>query len=175
MENKIIILPGTPDDDNREYLPESIIGTDLVVNENGNNSQPYPKRLEEHVGFMGNEFKNTWYEYVPERYDPSKKTPLVISNHGGLMTGWGQCIYTSWTHVADRDNVIVIFPSASARRLWTLEGGVIEDRVNAQMPPEMVQNLADIDENCDVRFVKALIAYACGKYNIDAERIFMQV
>ena len=31
MENKIIILPGTPDDDNREYLPESIIGTDLVV------------------------------------------------------------------------------------------------------------------------------------------------
>ncbi len=174
MENKIVILPGTPDDDNREYLPESIIGTDLVVNENGNNSQPYPKRLEEHVDFMGNEFKNTWYEYVPECYDPSKKTPLVISNHGGLMTGWGQCIYTSWTHVADRDNVIVIFPSASAKRLWTLEGGVIEDRVNAQMPPEMVQNLADIDENCDVRFVKALIAYACDKYNIDTERIFMQ-
>ena len=41
------ILPGTPDDDNREYLPEKIRGTDVVVNENGNNSLVYPKGLKE--------------------------------------------------------------------------------------------------------------------------------
>ena len=39
------LLPGTPDDDNRDYLPESIYHSDIVVNENGNNSQPYPPRL----------------------------------------------------------------------------------------------------------------------------------
>ena len=32
MENKIKILPGIPDDDNREYLPEAIKGSDIVVN-----------------------------------------------------------------------------------------------------------------------------------------------
>ena len=47
MTGKMILRPGTPDDDNREYLPEKIKGSDIVVNENGNNSQPYPERLKE--------------------------------------------------------------------------------------------------------------------------------
>ena len=87
MENQIRLLPGTPDDDNREYLPEAIKGSDIVVNENGNNSRPYPERLQEFHGIMGNDTEEEWYEYVPESYDPAKKTPLVISHHGGLMTG----------------------------------------------------------------------------------------
>ena len=37
------LLPGTPDDNNRDYLPERIRGSDIVVNENGNNSQPLPR------------------------------------------------------------------------------------------------------------------------------------
>ena len=48
MDNKWILLPGTPDDDNRDYLPERIKGSDIVVNENGNNSQPYPEKLTEY-------------------------------------------------------------------------------------------------------------------------------
>ena len=47
MGNHLTILPGTPDDGNREYLPEKIKTTDIVVNENGNNSIVYPKRLRE--------------------------------------------------------------------------------------------------------------------------------
>ena len=43
MEGKIFLRPGTPDDVNRDYLPESIFGSDIVVNENGNNSQPRRK------------------------------------------------------------------------------------------------------------------------------------
>ena len=79
MERQIKILPGTPDDDNREYLPEAIKGSDIVVNENGNNSQPYPKRLQEFHGIMGNETEDEWYEYVPESYDPEKKnTPCPV-------------------------------------------------------------------------------------------------
>ena len=49
---EIRILPGTPDDDNREYLPEIIRTTDIVVNENGNNSIVYPKRLQEFKGVV---------------------------------------------------------------------------------------------------------------------------
>lgn len=36
MNKQVRILPGTPDDANREYLPERIKTTDIVVNENGN-------------------------------------------------------------------------------------------------------------------------------------------
>ena len=102
MTGKMILRPGTPDDDNREYLPEKIKGSDIVVNENGNNSQPYPERLKEYREVLADGVEDIWYEYVPESYDPSRPVPLVIGLHGGLMTGWGHAIYTSWTLVADR-------------------------------------------------------------------------
>ena len=44
MEREMRVRPGTPDDDNREYLPEKIKNSDIVVNENGNNSQDVYKR-----------------------------------------------------------------------------------------------------------------------------------
>lgn len=174
MENKIQILPGTPDDANREYLPESIKGSDIVVNENGNNSQPYPKKLLEFHGLMGNDTEDEWYEYVPDCYDPSRKTPLVLAMHGGLMTGWGQAVYTSWTMVADRDNIIVVFPNAHSRRLWTLEGTELEYKIDEQMPDDIKQNLSDNEHNPDIKMVLALLDYLKEKYNIDEERIFMQ-
>ncbi|HRF46054.1 MAG TPA: hypothetical protein PLC98_00405, partial [Anaerolineales bacterium] len=97
------LRPGTPDDDNRDYLPERIKGSDIVVNENGNNSQPYPEKLREFNEALTTNGKNAvWYEYVPSGYDPGQKTPLVVSLHGGLMTGWGQAIYTSWTFMAEK-------------------------------------------------------------------------
>ena len=33
--------------------------------------------------------------------------PLVLGLHGGLMTGWGHSIYTSWCYVADAVNAIL--------------------------------------------------------------------
>ena len=83
MEREMRVRPGTPDDDNREYLPEKIKNSDIVVNENGNNSQPYPERLKEYREVLADGVEDIWYEYVPEGYDPSKKTPLVVSMHGG--------------------------------------------------------------------------------------------
>ena len=103
MNKQVRILPGTPDDANREYLPERIKTTDIVVNENGNNSIVYPEHLQEFHGVVADGLEDEWYEYVPESYDPSRSVPLVIGLHGGLMTGWGHAIYTSWTLVADRE------------------------------------------------------------------------
>ncbi len=45
MNKQVRILPGTPDDANRNIL-ERIKTTDIVVNENGNNSIVYPERLQ---------------------------------------------------------------------------------------------------------------------------------
>jgi len=123
MEHTVFLRPGTPNDDNRDYLPEAIKGSDMVVNENGNNSHPYPERLVECTGVLTEDgLSDRWYEYVPESYDGTKPVPLIVGNHGGLMTGWGHAIYTSWTLVADREGFICVFPDAHQARIWQVEG-----------------------------------------------------
>lgn len=174
MEFKVKLRAGTPDDDNRTYLPEAIKGSDIVVNENGNNSQPYPERLKEYHGEIADGLTDTWYEYVPESYDPSKKVPLVISNHGGLMTGWGQAIYTSWTLVADREGFIVVFPDAHLLRMWAVKG-VFDNFDPASAPDLPIQTVPEkMEDNHDINFLLGLIDKMKEKYNIDEGRIFMQ-
>jgi len=175
---QIVLLPGTPDDVNREYLPEIIKTTDVVVNENGNNSQVYPARLSEHMQNIVDSEPDVWYEYVPETYDPTKKTALVFAMHGGLMTGWGQAIYTSWTQAADRDGFIVVFPNAHSRRLWVVECSMADCNPEEQAKKEGAILLNRYPEkpedNHDIKFVFELLEHMKQKYNIDEGRVFMQ-
>ena len=154
---KIKLRPGTPDDANRDYLPESIKGSDIVVNENGNNSQPYPEGLREVTGTLADGVEDRWYEYVPAGYDGTQKVPLVVGVHGGLMTGWGHAIYTSWTLAADRDGFICVFPDAHSQRMWTVEG--VFDNWNPNDAPDLPVQLApkSWQENHDMKFLEALI------------------
>ena len=171
---KLHLRAGTPDDANREYLPEKIKGSDIVVNENGNNSQPYPAGLREVTGVLADGLEDRWYEYVPASYDGSKPVPLVVGNHGGLMTGWGQAIYTSWTMVADREGFICVFPDAHSKRMWTVEG--VFDNFDPKDAPDLPIQLAPKDwtENHDLKFLEALILHMEKTYNIDPGRVFMQ-
>ena len=172
MKRVPVILPGDPFDDNRDYLPLSIKGTDRTLNENGNSSQVYPARLEEHVEPLLDDEPETWYEYVPESYDPTRPTALVFSMHGGMMNGWGQCIYTSWSMVAEREGFICVFPTAHYPGFWQTEqdpnmkfrslGGI-------SLPPAV-----DPHEGRDSLIVLKLIEKMKEKYNIDPGRIFMQ-
>jgi hypothetical protein len=170
----IKILPGTPDDDNREYLPEIIKTTDIVVNENGNNSIVYPKRIQEFKEAVIGGEEDVWYEYVPESYNPNHKVPLVIGLHGGLMTGWGHAIYTSWTLVAEREGFICLFPNAHEKRMWANNG--VFDNFDPTLAPDLpvVIPPKDIKENHDMNMILALIEKMKEKYNIDEGRIFMQ-
>jgi poly(3-hydroxybutyrate) depolymerase len=177
MENKIKLLAGIPDDDNRAYLPETLKESEIVVNENGNNSQVYPKKLKEMKAKLIDGKEDTWYEYVPDTYDPTKKTPLVFSMHGGIMTGWAQCVYTSWSLVADREGFIVVYPNAHLRRFWQIEcerklfdllSEPNEEGIYMHDFPE------DTRENNDARMVLKLLEIMKEKYNIDEERIYMQ-
>ena len=92
MDKKIKLIPGICDTKNRHYLPEKLLDGKTTVNENGNNSQVYPGNLKEYRAVLADDIEDVWYEYVPNSYDPGKKTPLVVSMHGGLMTGWGQAV-----------------------------------------------------------------------------------
>ena len=178
---EMFLRPGTPDDDNRDYLPEKIKGSDIVVNENGNNSQPYPPLLKECHGVIADELEDEWYVYVPESYDPTKKTPLVVSLHGGMMTGWGQAIYTSWTLAADRDGFIVLFPNANYQRFWQVQWGTWEMdpeiRTPGSMegePPGVKACPEKVEDNHDIKMILGLIDLMKQTYNIDEGRIFMQ-
>ena len=168
---KIKLRPGTPDDANRDYLPESIKGSDIVVNENGNNSQPYPEGLREVTGTLADGVEDRWYEYVPAGYDGTQKVPLVVGVHGGLMTGWGHAIYTSWTLAADRDGFICVFPDAHSQRMWTVEG--VFDNWDPNDAPDLPVQLASKSwqENHDMKFLEALIGRMKETYNIDEGRV----
>lgn len=178
---EMFIRPGIPDDDNRDYLPEKLKGSDIVVNENGNNSQPYPKNLKEYHGVIADGIEDEWYVYVPDSYDPSKKTPLVLSMHGGMMTGWGQAVYTSWTLAADRDGFIVVFPNASYNRFWQVQWGTWEMEPQKPTPglmegepPGVKSSPENVCDNHDIKLILGLIDLMKKTYNIDEGRIFMQ-
>ena len=47
---EISLRAGTPDDNNRDYLPEECKNTDIVVNENGNNLYTHPNSSR--IGFF---------------------------------------------------------------------------------------------------------------------------
>lgn len=178
---EMYLRPGVPDDDNREYLPEKLKGSDIVVNENGNNSQPYPKNLQEFHGVIADGIEDEWYVYVPDSYHPLNKVPLVLSMHGGMMTGWGQAVYTSWTLAADRDGFIVVFPNASYNRFWQVQWGTWEMDPQKLTPgsmegePEGVRSCPEnVEDNHDVKLALGLISLMKKTYNIDEGRIFMQ-
>lgn len=177
----ISIRPGVPDDDNRDYLPEKCKHSDIVVNENGNNSQPYPEGLMEFKAELADGVEDIWYEYVPKSYDGTREVPLVFSMHGGMMNGWAQAIYTSWTLMAERDGFIVVFPDAHEGRAWELQWGYwgVNPSETApgdlnNHPPGLKESPDNVMENHDVKMTLALLEVIKGKYRIDEGRIFMQ-
>ncbi|MEV4687051.1 stalk domain-containing protein [Microbacterium sp. LWH3-1.2] len=175
--SSVQLRAGDPDDDNREYLPESLKESRVVVNENGNNSQPYPARLREHRAVLSDGVAHEWYSFVPENYDPSAPSPLVVSLHGGLMTGWGQAVYSSWTMIAEREGFIVVFPNATSRRMWTLD--VAAEHIEAATTPNPAMVYLDppadtIEDFADMKSIMALIQWACGEYAVDTRRVYIQ-
>ncbi len=174
MEGKLELRAGTPNDTTREYLPEAIYGSDMVINEAGNNSIPWNPRLKKcQESLVDPGETDTWYEYVPESYDGTRAVPLVVGLHGGLMTGWGHSAYTSWTMVADREGLICVFPDAEQGRVWAVEG-VFDgkegegDRIFTPKVPK------EKKDNHDLNMLLALIRRMQDKYRIDPGRIFMQ-
>lgn len=172
MNDKVKLRAGIPDDDNRDYLPAKLKNSEIVVNENGNNSIPYPEGLQEiHESLLG-EGTDTWYEYVPASYNPQQPAPLVIGLHGGLMTGWGHAVYTSWTLLAEREGIILAFPDAHDGLRWSVERVTDHEESFCAMSDEEKRDRAE--KNYDMRMILALIHRMQQKYNIDSGRIFMQ-
>ncbi|HEV8125017.1 MAG TPA: PHB depolymerase family esterase [Gemmatimonadales bacterium] len=105
--------------------------------------------------FVSSGQKREYLLYVPPSYDPARPTPLVISMHGAGLWGTAQKDISQWNQVADREGLIVVYPSGAAGngpRVWHME--------------------RDAGPNRDVRFIAALIDTLEAAYNIDPARIY---
>lgn len=54
---------------------------------------------------------NIWFEYIPKSYTGKEAVPLIIALHGGGGTGKGEASHSSWSKVADRENLIIVYPN----------------------------------------------------------------
>ena len=105
--------------------------------------------------FVSSGQRREYLLYVPQSYDRTKPTPLVISLHGA--GGWPsqQMKLSGWNRLADAHGFIVVYPSAFegvGPRIWHVERGVGLMR--------------------DVKFIAALIDTVEAAYNIDKSMIY---
>jgi polyhydroxybutyrate depolymerase len=95
--------------------------------------------------------------YVPETYDPSAPTPLVISIHGFVQWPAHQMQLTHWNDLAEEYGFLVVYPSGSFFPLrWRISG-----------TPGTA-----LDPDLDVTFLSDLIDQIAADYNIDRARVY---
>jgi len=95
--------------------------------------------------------------YVPESYDPSVPTPLVITLHGFAQWPANQAGVSRWNDLADEYGFIVVYPAGTGFpmrwRTWGAPGSATE-------PMQ------------DVAFISDLIDKLSDEYNIDPARVY---
>jgi len=95
--------------------------------------------------------------YLPDSYDPTRPTPLVISLHGFSEWPAHQAQISGWNELADRDGFIVVYPSGTQVPLrWRMQG--VSDDPSRQP--------------VDVTFIAELVDHLSADYNIDPARIY---
>ena len=105
--------------------------------------------------FVSSGVKRDYLLYVPRSYDASKPTPLIVSLHGAGLWGAAQKDMSRWNDVADREGLIVVYPSGAGGRgvrVW-------HEGVRPGLSP-------------DVTFIAALIDTISAHYNIDPARVY---
>jgi polyhydroxybutyrate depolymerase len=101
--------------------------------------------------------RRTYLLYVPESYDPSVPTPLVITFHGFAQWPAHQMQLSHWNDLADEAGFIVVYPSGTRFPLRWGTGGSYRNGVNPRS---------------DVTFISDLIDKLEREYNLDPTRIY---
>jgi polyhydroxybutyrate depolymerase len=105
--------------------------------------------------FVSSGQKREYLLHVPQSYDRTKPTPLVISMHGAGLWGAAQREISQWNEEAERYGFIVVYPSGvggGGPRIWRMDDGA-----------ELM---------ADVEFISELIDTLTTAWNIDSTRIY---
>jgi polyhydroxybutyrate depolymerase len=101
--------------------------------------------------------KRSYLLYVPESYDPTVPTPLIITLHGFAQWPANQAGVSQWNELADEYGFIVVYPAGTGFpmrwRTWGAPG-------------------SDTDPMQDVTFISDLIDKLSAEYNIDPARVY---
>ena len=98
-------------------------------------------------------FAHTWYEYIPPQLrGTGEKVPLVFYFHGVNCVPLYGAEQSGWQDVADRENLIVVFPAPAINKAWNIGN-------DPRMP-------SDFD------FVLSLIQHMKQVHPIDETRIY---
>lgn len=101
--------------------------------------------------------RRSYLLYVPESYDPSKPTPLVITIHGFAQWPAHQMHITRWNDLADEYSFIAVYPAGTRFPMrWRIVG----------------EAGTSLDPMRDVAFISDLIDKLEAEYNIDPSRIY---
>jgi polyhydroxybutyrate depolymerase len=102
--------------------------------------------------------ERSYTRYVPESYDPTQPTALVIALHGMFGSSEQMRDFTSWNDTADDHNFIVVYPQA-----------LYQPDLFVFFP------LRENDENAvdDVQFIRDLLIPLRHDFCIDSQRIYV--
>lgn len=106
--------------------------------------------------------------YVPSGYNPNTPTPLLFMFHGSNQSGNIMFENTDWVNKAEKETIIVIFPTGWEYPLVS-EPGLHEKWDSENLKKEIVPG-AEIKD--DVKFTRTLLDLAKSNFNIDNKRIF---
>ena len=95
----------------------------------------------------------TYHVHLPPGYNATNSLPLVLAFHGGTGQGSGMNTLTGLSRVADRENMIVVYPEGIDRH-WN------DGR-------DTLKGMGD-----DVAFVRALLDRLAADYHIDRKRVY---
>ncbi len=103
---------------------------------------------------VNDNFKHTWYEFVPERLKNSKeKAPLLFFFHGINCIPLYGAEQSNWHEIAEKEGFIVVYPKPAIENRWNVWD-------HYALP-------SDFD------FVMALIDHMKETYEIDESRIYV--
>ena len=97
----------------------------------------------------------TYLIHIPQSYDETKPTPLVLALHPAGGNSEQMAKLTGFNSIAERENFIVVYPK-SYNIHWNCQTKALQ--------------MQDVDE---IGFISFLIDNLCQTFNIDSERIFI--
>lgn len=99
-------------------------------------------------------WERAWEVYIPKAYTGEKKVPAIFCVHGA---GGFSTAKTAWPLIAERENILLVYPEAKEPWLWNIWGVKTKDGA-----PD------------DVAFLDYLVDWVQKKYMVDKSRIYMQ-
>lgn len=104
-----------------------------------------------------NEMERRYLVYIPESYDDTKPTPLILNLHGFTSEAWQQVLFSKMNETADEKGFIVAYPDGYEYS-WNSGhyccGEAVEENID------------------DVGFLKAVIADIDDRLCVDRKRVY---